>query len=108
IQFFFLLLRILRYFTLIPYTTLFRSDLHKTILESFNGLFTDLDNNLKKHLDEFQLSVDRNESAIIKSDYLKDTEEDISDDYEKLDRKSTRLNSSHDSISYAVYYLKNK
>jgi len=46
------------------------NDLHKTILESF------------------QLSVDRNESAIIESDYLKDTEEDISDDYEKLSERN--------------------
>src|SRR5699024_5314535 len=41
------------------------NDLHKTVLESFSGLLTDLDNDLKKHMESFQLSVDRSESAII-------------------------------------------
>src|SRR5699024_8446552 len=75
------------------------NDLHKTILESFNGLFTDLDNNLKKHLDSFQSSVDRNESAIIESDYLKDTEEDISDDYEKLSEEQESIRETISSVS---------
>lgn len=75
------------------------NDLHKTILESFNGLFTDLDNNLKKHLESFQLSVDRNESAIIESDYLKDTEEDISDDYEKLSEEQESIRETISSVS---------
>src|SRR2546421_7805761 len=32
----------------------------------------------------------------------------LADDLTKLDRKSTRLNSSHDQISYAVFCLKKK
>src|SRR2546427_5199567 len=32
----------------------------------------------------------------------------LADDGEKLDRKSTRLNSSHSQISYAVFCLKKK
>jgi len=75
------------------------NDLHKTILESFNGLFTDLDNNLKKHLDEFGSSVDSSDSAIIQSDYLKDTEEDVSDDYEELSEKHDTVNEIIDSVA---------
>src|SRR5690625_1445514 len=75
------------------------NDLHKTILESFNGLFTDLDNNLKKHLDEFESSVDSSDSAIIQSNYLKDTEEDVSDDYEKLNEKQDTVNDTIDSVA---------
>ena len=33
---------------------------------------------------------------------------DVSSKKETLDRKSTRLNSSHDQISYAVFCLKKK
>jgi len=75
------------------------NDLHKTILESFNGLFTDLDNNLKKHLDEFESSVDSSDSAIIQNDYLKETEEDVSDDYEELSEKHDTVNETIDSVA---------
>src|SRR5690625_3733175 len=75
------------------------NDLHKTILESFNGLFTDLDNNLKKHLDEFGSSVDSSDSAIILNDYLKDTEEDVSDDYEELSEKQDTINETIDNVA---------
>ncbi|HLQ97663.1 MAG TPA: T7SS effector LXG polymorphic toxin [Candidatus Dormibacteraeota bacterium] len=75
------------------------NDLHKTILESFNGLFTDLDNNLKKHLDEFGSSVDSSDSAIILNDYLKDTEEDVSDDYEELSEKQDTINGTIDNVA---------
>src|SRR2546430_11247156 len=33
---------------------------------------------------------------------------ELSDRYEEIDRKSTRLNSSHSQISYAVFCLKKK
>src|SRR5690625_3720183 len=75
------------------------NDLHKTILESFNGLFTDLDNNLKKHLDEFGSSVDSSDSAIILNDYLKDTEEDVSDDYEELSENQDTINETIDNVA---------
>ncbi|MEW9677815.1 T7SS effector LXG polymorphic toxin [Lentibacillus sp. L22] len=60
------------------------NDLHKTILEAFNGLFTDLENNLKKHLDTFESNVDSSKLAIIQSNYLNDTAEDVNDDYQDL------------------------
>src|SRR5438309_3224056 len=65
--------------TLFPYTTLFRSHLHVYLRQ--NG-----------DLDGYDPQVHR-------LAWVKDR---------KLDRKSTRLNSSHSSISYAVFCLKKK
>src|SRR5258705_1239220 len=65
--------------TLFPYTTLFRS--HPENLLALEALLTDLDQNIV-----------RAESGL---DALRD-------------RKSTRLNSSHLGISYAVFCLKKK
>src|SRR5690625_2166996 len=41
------------------------NDLHKTVLESFSNLFTDLDSQLKQHLDSFQSQVDSSVTAIV-------------------------------------------
>src|SRR2546427_7065730 len=70
--------------TLFPYTTLFRSDLvfaRDAALLSVNG---------------FALPADK-----ISSSWL-------SSHVSESDRKSTRLNSSHSQISYAVFCLKKK
>src|SRR2546428_4824681 len=66
--------------TLFPYTTLFRS---QHLLRTSNRRFRD---------DEFLIprALTEGRSAI------------------RIDRKSTRLNSSHDQISYAVFCLKKK
>src|SRR3989475_4515351 len=70
--------------TLFPYTTLFRS--HQLgAAEEVTELDDDEDE--KQQIDETQRGADR-------------------DDPE--DRKSTRLNSSHSQISYAVFCLKKK
>src|SRR2546428_9249482 len=66
--------------TLFPYTTLFRSRLYRNTL-----VF---------------LAVDKTR--------LQDLNEATRRYLEVLDRKSTRLNSSHDQISYAVFCLKKK
>src|SRR5436190_10161893 len=79
--FFFFFLRIRRppRSTLFPYTTLFRSGLRPAVL----GLVRDAD----------VIEVAARHGSV---------EED------RLDRKSTRLNSSHTVISYAVFCLKKK
>src|SRR5699024_12378363 len=102
--FFFLICPPHPFFSLFPYTTLFRSEgfspLSEVLLDSFaqiearaanqdelTGLgtgFIDLDNKL---------------SGLQKSDLIL---------LAARDRKSTRLNSSHVSISYAVFCLKKK
>src|SRR5438876_6671446 len=70
--------------TLFPYTTLFRSN-----VEARSG--------------ERRLLVERDDVAV----QLRELDDRLQDVI-ALDRKSTRLNSSHPSISYAVFCLKKK
>src|SRR2546430_7131202 len=78
--------------TLFPYTTLFRS---RDKLDDYGQMVADCD-------------------VVILSDYGKGGLTHISQMIEvarerkKRDRKSTRLNSSHSQISYAVFCLKKK
>src|SRR5947209_17364956 len=74
--------------TFFPYTTLFRSRVYNQILPS-----------LKRTRDR-ELAC-RNNCDVVESTYAKYREI-------KQDRKSTRLNSSHANISYAVFCLKKK
>src|SRR5438309_3249962 len=80
--------------TLFPYTTLFRS---LTL-----GLLVDTSLSERNVLDE--------ERTASKSflDQMLTTAKDQAFAVVSIDRKSTRLNSSHSSISYAVFCLKKK
>src|SRR5690554_7584435 len=84
--------------TLFPYTTLFRSpEAHLTIFG---------DGSLKGQLNELVKS-----HGLINSVTLAGFHTDIGSILQSadlLDRKSTRLNSSHVRISYAVFCLKKK
>src|SRR5689334_23535340 len=87
--------------TLFPYTTLFRSEI-------FDPPFTFDYNNkneaiilwIMKYQQCFNISDIGTEALIKFFRYILI--------YFKIDRKSTRLNSSHSSISYAVFCLKKK
>src|SRR2546421_3945481 len=76
--------------TLFPYTTLFRS---LTVLRFIDVRFKPAvlvtDDEIEKYY--------RDHAAALRREYPS-----------KSDRKSTRLNSSHDQISYAVFCLKKK
>src|SRR2546428_6315034 len=73
--------------TLFPYTTLFRSPFY------FANLIVD----------------PRDAKRVFKTDGNLILSEDGGKSFsERIDRKSTRLNSSHDQISYAVFCLKKK
>src|SRR2546429_3694033 len=74
--------------TLFPYTTLFRS--------IRNQLFTKV---MGHSMDFFNR---------MKSGYLMSRIQNDSRNMQQADRKSTRLNSSHGYISYAVFCLKKK
>src|SRR2546428_7421323 len=72
--------------TLFPYTTLFRSP-----------------------IDSFLLALDpATGKELWKTVRPNDAREESKESYATPDRKSTRLNSSHDQISYAVFCLKTK
>src|SRR2546428_6280223 len=76
--------------TLFPYTTLFRS-----IAETLER---------NAHLD---FVAPRRDAAARLKDVVR-TEVRLLPSNDRTDRKSTRLNSSHDQISYAVFCLKKK
>src|SRR5690349_24299949 len=85
--FFFLMLRRPPRSTLFPYTTLFRS--------------------VKTYLIQYRNADGRTRHMVIGKHGILTTEQ-ARDLARKQDRKSTRLNSSHVEISYAVFCLKKK
>src|SRR5689334_24853548 len=91
--------------TLFPYTTLFRSVIHPLDAEDAErpgALFAEPEARIRAHgcaVDH--LLVQRHFPAGVLADLAVERKA-------PLDRKSTRLNSSHSSISYAVFCLKKK
>src|SRR3712207_7767035 len=88
--------------TLFPYTTLFRS----TALAPTMGYMA-----LLRNLRNFDEAGMPDEVAAVVAARLGDPDEVARSrqlPYRFLDRKSTRLNSSHANISYAVFCLKKK
>src|SRR5258707_7833121 len=81
--------------TLFPYTTLFRS----LYSAQFNLALP------QAHGYDGKESTMRYEDVIEK---LRSAYNDVLVSHRRLDRKSTRLNSSHANISYAVFCLKKK
>src|SRR5689334_25145131 len=97
---FFLMIRRPPRSTLFPYTTLFRSEKNKS--QKFDYIFADTWHGKYLLLDEVLSMLNRGGLYII-DDMLPQPNWP-----EGQDRKSTRLNSSHSSISYAVFCLKKK
>src|SRR3712207_9573409 len=96
--FFFLMIRRPPRSTLFPYTTLFRSvvDADPDVDHRVPGVDARVQGLLDAGLHgAHELARDR-------------TADDLVDELEPGDRKSTRLNSSHANISYAVFCLKKK
>src|SRR3712207_7883532 len=89
--------------TLFPYTTLFRSRRYphkiatKIVLKYMLGGRITIGGTLTYH--ELNAAADRFAAALIRQGIQKG---------DRVDRKSTRLNSSHANISYAVFCLKKK
>src|SRR2546430_4556589 len=84
--------------TLFPYTTLFRSPVDVLILVG-----QDMRILLLKPRPHVRLGIQEGDSA---HDEIAEIHQSFGG--EQLDRKSTRLNSSHSQISYAVFCLKKK
>src|SRR2546430_4380679 len=85
--------------TLFPYTTLFRSSLGTLV----SGMAHEINNPMYGILAMAEIILEETDREKIK-EYAHDIVE-----YSKhVDRKSTRLNSSHSQISYAVFCLKKK
>src|SRR5690606_39431445 len=90
--------------TLFPYTTLFRSVLVYT--KNGKGYVHD---NIPSAVEAIRkLSVAKGFQIDVSDDPAVFSEENLKQYTFLLDRKSTRLNSSHVKISYAVFCLKKK
>src|SRR5690349_23998246 len=83
--------------TLFPYTTLFRSIYRswRTILDEYPG-------------DRIAVAEAWTPTVERTANYVRPDEMHQAFNFQYLDRKSTRLNSSHVEISYAVFCLKKK
>src|SRR3712207_8992053 len=99
VRVFFLMIRRPPRSTLFPYTTLFRSSVRLTLADARTGKAVDAE--LGNAATDLTFDVPAKESRSF-AWKLK-----VPDDL-GLDRKSTRLNSSHANISYAVFCLKKK
>src|SRR3989440_7921519 len=85
--------------TLFPYTTLFRSKLE--------GLYRFLRAEADRHAGHYEAAI-RGYEFLLKLTQWAGYRDRALHGPQEADRKSTRLNSSHDQISYAVFCLKKK
>lgn len=72
------------------------NELHVTVLTAFQGLFEDLETNVKQHIKTFESDVDESENALITSHYLQEVREDIEEAFEKLTNEDEKI---HDIIT---------
>src|SRR3712207_7901316 len=107
--------------TLLPYTTLFRSLLSEIDgVEGLENVIVIGASNREDMIDpailrpgrlDVKIKIERPDAEGAKDIFNKYLTPDLpihADDLAELDRKSTRLNSSHANISYAVFCLKKK
>src|SRR3712207_8472118 len=85
--------------TLFPYTTLFRSAQLEAAGERTERLLVQSNGDTQPFEDPARARLER--IAVVRAD-------DLLEIRDARDRKSTRLNSSHANISYAVFCLKKK
>src|SRR3712207_8724216 len=95
--FFFLMIRRPPRSTLFPYTTLFRS--HRSDRPEGDAMSC---------VTMFRVAGDPADVLAAKRERVDPVVREAAEDVGALDRKSTRLNSSHANISYAVFCLKKK
>src|SRR2546426_3697740 len=92
--------------TLFPYTTLFRS--RHTVITRRTQFELQRAQDREHILEGLKIAVDHIDEVIRIIKKSKDTPAADAALRKRLDRKSTRLNSSHLVISYAVFCLKKK
>src|SRR3712207_8703091 len=101
-MFFFLMIRRPPRSTLFPYTTLFRSGRHP----EEEGRCPLVGQKVNPHGFRLGITTDWVSRWYADKNYADYVKEDVA--IRRIDRKSTRLNSSHANISYAVFCLKKK
>src|SRR3712207_8726077 len=95
--------------TLFPYTTLFRS-FERAGAEAKIGVFRNMSyKDIESSIDMMVEEINKSQIIMIPGGFSAGDEPDGSAKFiATVDRKSTRLNSSHANISYAVFCLKKK
>src|SRR3712207_6853417 len=88
--------------TLFPYTTLFRSDRFRHP----DRVWVDVTNG--NHGRDYAQASAQARTLQFLDRFVRGVDNGFEDQVPHLDRKSTRLNSSHANISYAVFCLKKK
>src|SRR5437899_5521911 len=88
--------------TLFPYTTLFRSE------EAVEFLLASATAKIWRHAYRNEQEAISQAELFSGDGYAEQVKGKFLDEYHQVDRKSTRLNSSHLGISYAVFCLKKK
>src|SRR5689334_24359112 len=91
--------------TLFPYTTLFRSDRRAVADRMRYGGYIERQ---ERDLDRLRREETRRIPEGFDFRAVAGLSGEVIEKLTRLDRKSTRLNSSHSSISYAVFCLKKK
>src|SRR3712207_6960217 len=98
--------------TLFPYTTLFRSDIciyprdpHVMVGMAPDELFIDPSYTYRLDLYRYRPRHELIRGVFVRTVTALGEMRSINDIYARKDRKSTRLNSSHANISYAVFCL---
>src|SRR3712207_6870118 len=97
--------------TLFPYTTLFRSEKQEEELQKFGISMEDGEVIVRRQLDrngKSKIYVNNIRVSVTELREIMSSLVDIVGQHSHQDRKSTRLNSSHANISYAVFCLKKK
>src|SRR3712207_7876823 len=92
--------------TLFPYTTLFRSEVHADGMIWSAALY-DIRKSLASPRKADRIIVEAQFSFAADTSFAAAAQQTVNA-ARRLDRKSTRLNSSHVNISYAVFCLKKK
>src|SRR5690606_40570182 len=90
-----------------PYTTLFRSAVSPVLWERYGDQYRGLLVELDPQDDNLKAAIYQGKPQLLQAVHY-DDERPVKDPKQRLDRKSTRLNSSHVKISYAVFCLKKK
>lgn len=72
---------------------------HLTLIESLGNLFEDMQENVEQHKKTFGIEVDTQDSAVIRSQYLQEIEEDMKEVYEELEDEDETIHDTIDGVT---------
>src|SRR5699024_11709823 len=72
---------------------------HLTLIEYLGNLFEDMQQNVEQHKKTFGIEVDTQDSAVIRSQYLQEIEEDMKEVYEELEDEDETIHDTIDGVT---------